>query len=327
VCSNCKQWNLAPIEERWEAIEACERAYRRATQRVSSDNIALARVKEGTDLVRIGQPLLSEFAAWRYGGEYIARHQRMKRWLKAPEVLGWAGMATMGSALMGGSVPTVASSAFATLTALQIGVQAVQGSRNIIPRAVVLSTNGKHWVQSVNDALRSRVRRAADGEWTLGVFARRVRVLPRALTRGRNAFIWLGSDVEEHRFAASRAVDVLPRLLAAAHRYGADRDVLDASIDTLTTRVHHADRPSQEIMGDLLGMPELGDGRYGEYAGGRPLAIVPPAHRFAVEMALHEEDERRLLAGELASLYARWEEAERIARIADGELTKLAETE
>jgi hypothetical protein len=324
VCPSCRQWNLAPIEERWEAIEACERAYRGATRRVSSDNIALARVKEGTDLVRIGQPLLPEFAAWRYGGEYIARHRSIKRWLYAPQVLGMTGMATLWLSALG---VAVALRAYLAMSAVQFILQAVQGSRHLIPRTLVLVNDGTRWAQSTNDALRSRVCRSSDGEWTLGLFARRVHLLPRALTRGRHAFVWLGSDVHEHRFNASEAVEVLPRLLAAAHRYGADRDTLDASVNTLTTRVHHADRPPREIIGDLLGMPELGDGRYGEYAGGRPLAIVPPAHRFAVEMALHEDDERRLLAGELAALYARWQEAERIAHIADGELTQLTTAE
>jgi hypothetical protein len=41
-------------------------------------------------------------------------------------------------------------------------------------------------------------------------------------------------------------------------------------------------------------------------------------------MALHEDDERRAMASELGALYARWEEAERVARIADRELTPLA---
>jgi hypothetical protein len=49
--------------------------------------------------------------------------------------------------------------------------------------------------------------------------------------------------------------------------------------------------------------------------------------RLALEMALHEDDERRAMAGELGALYARWEEAERIARIADGELTRLPSPE
>ena len=34
VCPNCQQWNLSPLEERWEAIEAGERLYRDTRLRV-----------------------------------------------------------------------------------------------------------------------------------------------------------------------------------------------------------------------------------------------------------------------------------------------------
>jgi hypothetical protein len=43
-------------------------------------------------------------------------------------------------------------------------------------------------------------------------------------------------------------------------------------------------------------------------------------------MLLHEEDERRAMAGELGELYSRWEQAERIAHIADGALSALPAT-
>jgi hypothetical protein len=73
VCDNCRRWNLTPLEERWEAIEECERQYRDTTVRYSTDNVGLARLSEGLDLVRIGKPLRPEFAAWRYGREFLQR--------------------------------------------------------------------------------------------------------------------------------------------------------------------------------------------------------------------------------------------------------------
>ncbi|MDZ4754350.1 MAG: hypothetical protein SGJ11_07615 [Phycisphaerae bacterium] len=76
VCPNCARWSLTPLEERWEAIEERERVYRDTKQRVSTDNIALARLKDGTDLVRIGRPLLPEFSAWRYGDQLGRRRKR-----------------------------------------------------------------------------------------------------------------------------------------------------------------------------------------------------------------------------------------------------------
>ena len=57
-------------------MEDCEREFREARKRVSSDNIGMARLREGLDLVRIGDPLRREFAAWRYGDQYGRRRKR-----------------------------------------------------------------------------------------------------------------------------------------------------------------------------------------------------------------------------------------------------------
>src|SRR5688572_17561670 len=67
VCPKCRGWNLSPLEIRWEAIEDCERLFRDARMRVSTDTIGLARLSEGLELVRIGHADRPEFAAWRYG--------------------------------------------------------------------------------------------------------------------------------------------------------------------------------------------------------------------------------------------------------------------
>ena len=76
VCRKCQRWNLAPIEERWEAVETCERLFRGTRIRTSSENIGLASHREGLELVRIGKPLRPEFAAWRYGGQFRTRYRR-----------------------------------------------------------------------------------------------------------------------------------------------------------------------------------------------------------------------------------------------------------
>ena len=67
VCTRCQRWNLTPLEERWEAVEDCERLFRATPMRASTENIGIARHREGLDLVRIGEPSAAEFAAWRYG--------------------------------------------------------------------------------------------------------------------------------------------------------------------------------------------------------------------------------------------------------------------
>ena len=71
VCVECARWNLSPLEERWEAIEEAERGYHDSKKRVATDNIGMGRMRDGTDLIRIGEPLRPEFAAWRYGSRFL----------------------------------------------------------------------------------------------------------------------------------------------------------------------------------------------------------------------------------------------------------------
>ena len=76
VCRGCDRWNLTPIEERWEAIEQCEKLFRATPLRASTDNVGLAKLSEGLTLIRIGEPARPEFAAWRYGEIFTRRRRR-----------------------------------------------------------------------------------------------------------------------------------------------------------------------------------------------------------------------------------------------------------
>ena len=76
VCRRCQRWNLTPLEERWEAVEECERHFRASRLRVCTDNIGVARLPDGLDLVRIGNPRRPELAAWRYGPRLRRRRLR-----------------------------------------------------------------------------------------------------------------------------------------------------------------------------------------------------------------------------------------------------------
>lgn len=49
----------------------------------------------------------------------------------------------------------------------------------------------------------------------------------------------------------------------------------------------------------------------------RGIILLPPDLRLALEMALHEESERRALEGEMAALVHEWRAAEEVAAIAD----------
>ena len=52
VCRKCEKWNLSPLEERWEAIEEAERAFRGTKLRVSTEHIGLAKLKVEQDDLR-----------------------------------------------------------------------------------------------------------------------------------------------------------------------------------------------------------------------------------------------------------------------------------
>ncbi len=85
ICPACARWNLARIEERWEALEELERVTRdRARLLTSTDNIGLLRAGP-LDIVRVGPAQLREEAWWRYGRE-LARRNRRSQGLLALDV-------------------------------------------------------------------------------------------------------------------------------------------------------------------------------------------------------------------------------------------------
>ncbi len=104
VCRKCERWNLTPLEERWEAVETCERLFEGTRIRASTDNVGLARHPEGLELVRIGEPLRPEFAAWRYGDQFGRRRKRAM-------LYGVGGMAVFGGVVIGGAATGVLSGA------------------------------------------------------------------------------------------------------------------------------------------------------------------------------------------------------------------------
>lgn len=108
ICRHCARWNLSPLEERWEAIDECERQFRRTRIRVSTDNIGLAELRNGMTLIRIGRPLWPEFAAWRYGRRFSRR--RIKTGLAAGSIVTGALGATAGAVVAGfGGIAFVAA--------------------------------------------------------------------------------------------------------------------------------------------------------------------------------------------------------------------------
>src|SRR5436190_986830 len=59
ICPKCSRWNLAPLDERLERIEALARAAREGRMAAATEQVALIRW-HGYDFVRVGKPPICE---------------------------------------------------------------------------------------------------------------------------------------------------------------------------------------------------------------------------------------------------------------------------
>ncbi len=285
VCRSCERWNLTPMEERWEAVEDCERIFRDTSLRTSTENIGLARVSEGLELVRIGEPLRNEFAAWRYGDQF---GRRRKKYL-VYTVSGSA--AIIGVGLVGPMLAGASAGAFG-------GIYQMFG--HLLNRrhlAKLHADDGRVIKLPVEQFPTVRLRPGDDGE------SLRLR-----LFKGRKAEWFEGPEAE--RFAS--------RLIPKVNRSGAKRDAVNDAVRAIEEAGH-----PERFVKDLVARDDFAAG-YRDYGA---VTKMPAELRLALEMSLHEEDERRALEGELWRLERAWEEAEQIAAIADDLLLPDSVTE
>jgi hypothetical protein len=299
VCQRCARWNLTPLDERWEAIEACERRFRDTRVRVSTDEIGLAELPEGLDLIRIGRPLRPEFAAWRYGAQLQQRRRRMHAAAGAGAGVGMAGLAVFGPA-----------AAVAAAPMLWPGMILAGATAPLwLPPALFL-------VDAKDEFLRERVvARVRDPQGHL--YAIRAKHLAWSTLHtsedGEEPRLRVQHDRGAIIYAGDEALRTSGRLLASANWLGGASSLVRHAVARI------------EAMGD--GSRFLMDTarRFTRFRHKRPLAqwrrlgalSLEPVERLALEMAVHEETERRALEGELATLAEEWREAEEIAAIAD----------
>jgi hypothetical protein len=284
VCGRCARWNLAPIEERWEAMEEAERLFRDTRLRVQRENIGLAKLADGTRLIRIGRAQTGELAAWRYGRQMVGRHRRTM----------FINTVTYTTALM---LPVVG---------LGLALGAHRGLRwmsdvaaygwkgrhterqQLVPRA--LSPTGYALDLPRGAVINAHLDQADDGALLLRVPMYRRRGEPRMVA-----------------FRDDAARSVLARAMLMVNDEGASRRDLEHAVGALAG----AGSPEEYIRTVAHNRGVLG----GQRAEGTK-KMTPTGLR-ALEMALHEETERRALEGELAMLQAMWRQAEEIAAIAD----------
>jgi hypothetical protein len=274
VCRKCERWNLSPLEERWEAVEMCERLFRDTRVRVSTENVGLARHPEGLELVRIGRPMRPEFAAWRYGDQFGRRRKRAL-------LYGVGGAVVFGGIVVGGAATGVISGALLSQAGNFVNI--VVNGRTLVKAR---TDDGRVLKLKSIDLLGTRLRQADDGGFRLEV------------RRGKKKEWFEGAEAE-------RLVgQIVPRM----NRMGGKRDTV---VDAVSEIEHHGH--PDDFLADVVRGDRFNDKK------GVPGYInkMPKPTKLALEMALHEEQERRALEGELWRLERAWEQAEEIAAISD----------
>ena len=303
ICHQCGRWNLTPLEERWEAIEECERRFRDTLVRVSTDNIGLARMREGLELIRVGAPLRPEFAAWRYGRNFAARRKQTHIVAGA----GVAAAAVAGVVLGPLLLPALSMGAISIVAAP--GISTVMG---VIPTIGVLAA--RDYVQ--HDRV---VARLAHERRILTVRAKHLGSAELRVDGGGETHLSVQHDGGWDEFGGTSAIHATGVIISGANRFGAP----DARVNDAVRQIERA--------GDASGFLSTAATRT-SWRSGRMLSLVNAyrglgamrlsgTERLALEMAVHEENERRALEGELAVLSAAWRDAEEIAQIADDDLT------
>ncbi len=285
VCPSCHRWNLAPFEDRWEALEELEKA-RVDTGRVlaSTDNISLVQAP-GVELVRVGPARLAEEAWWRYGSDMMRRRTRAR-------LLGW----TEQAAVIGASIAT--GGAFYLLLGgdginnllrwRRFGSTAWRGAATCVRCGAEISD------LTFKGARRLHLSRDSEEDLALHLRCRKCRL------RGREG---------ELRIEGPAARHVLRRVVTHGHYRGASEKRVRDATDYIEQR-GAPDVVTRELMATGLRVDALLDRHR------RTQAV-------ALEIALNEENERRLLQMELRELEARWREEEELAAIVDGELTPV----
>ncbi len=304
VCKRCDRWNLTPLEERWEAIEEAERLYRGTRLRMSTEHIGLARLRDGTDLVRIGTPQRPEMAAWRYGDQFARRRRR----ILTGSVVGLAGLGTASLLLPVGGLAgmLVAGAVGSSVAGMLMTSMGLTRSTAIFKARLIPDGQGAYLVVGQNEL--ASVRLFGDAKrWGL-----RVPYTSRRPTLDGRWTDWVQTGaLHEATLRGDAALEAARRLLPLVNGAGARRAVVSEAVGLLDTwgNAEQVFAYAGSQVRAWSAVQAFGD------TGG--LAFLPPAVRLALEMSAHEDQERRALAGELAELERAWKDAEEIAAIAD----------
>jgi hypothetical protein len=300
VCRRCERWNLTPLEERWEAIETCEREFRSTKLRVSTDEIGLARLREGLELVRIGAPQRPEMAAWRYGDQFGRRRRRYYALLAG-------GVAIAGTVVIAGPMlGLIGAGAFQpTLNLLNAG-RSIYRARKVIH---LPSAGGEALKVRLADVDKVRLS-SEDGNVVLRLPVARMK---HAISAVPMIPWWRYERGEQRVLTGEAAIRAAGVLLPSLNQSGGSAAEVQRAVGLLEA----AHTPEQLYRRAAELIPRHSRTRLGRPKPVDLLKNLPATDRLALEMAAHEDSERRALEGELHVLEAAWRDAEEIAGIAD----------
>jgi hypothetical protein len=301
ICPHCDQWNLTPIEERWEALEECEQLATQAEARGSGTRVALAQTESGLELLRVGDMGKADIANWRYGRRIGARNAGHLWWLMPIEAVA----ISAGIAMWRATHRVEVTLWIATVLGLLL--------------FFLWRKPPRLWTRFDDGTGRSRL---------LWFWQRQLTYIERTSGDSRPALVlprWRGDLRLTGDHAVTALASLLPRI-NGADCVGVD---LNAALDTVTSAEKGARKQPLKLgRGARRRMrekhqtiPTWREQRPWELVALRMptawLASARPEDRLALEMAVTEEVERRQLAERSEVLAEAWQEEEEVGAISD----------
>ncbi len=296
VCPHCQQWNLVPLDRRWEVLEDCERVAATAESRVDGHGIGIARTERGlTLLLATGVPE-SDIANSRYGHRLEGR-LRLVKWTAAALVLLTIAIGVRVAFEGGAPIAGVFAGGFVAFSFWHLW--------NHPPRPWVRVPSGTAAPRIIPGHRLNEIR--FDGNLKTAPAL----VIPRWKSQVRLA------GVDAARFLAAllpkvngvecagASIEVALKKVAAAER-GTHQPAHQRKRSRRETAVEASQKSSARPWERLA-----------RQTAGRPLLELAPDVRLALEMAVTEEMEQRTLAGDAVESGKQWADEEEIGAIAD----------
>ena len=291
VCDACGGWTLAPLAQRWEALEELERLVttrggRGVRQAGRTENVALFRGGR-SEVIRIGRTDLLEEAAWRYGRAHptVGRANEANPFAPRPLSLRerWLGARYLLRAARAGKQLT--SLRGEARRWIRYGDIAWRGNRACAACGFV------HEEMSFFQCRTLILRDAGEDRPTPSL----VRACPRCRDEDRGGLHLEGTS----------AAFVLRRVLARQQINGNPPGHLRAAAHLI------------DLGGGAAGLSSI-LARYGRY-----LSDLPVTSAVALRVLAEDAYEQHLLKLEAAAVERQWQREEELASIIDGDLTDI----